>query len=52
MDIYLDQKCEDWFRYMQFGNIMSIWDLSIISMSDADFDKFNVPTLNICPHKM
>ena len=38
LNIYSDDKCKDWFRYIQNGNIYSIWDLTIISQSDADFD--------------
>lgn len=38
LNVYCDDKCRDWFRYIQCGNIYSIWDLTIISQSDADFD--------------
>ena len=36
LNIYSDDKCKDWFRYIEWGNIYSIWDLTIISQSDAD----------------
>lgn len=36
LNVYSDDKCKDWFRYIQGGNIYSIWDLTIISQSDAD----------------
>lgn len=35
MNIYCDDKCKEWFKYIVWGNIYSIWDLSIISQSDA-----------------
>lgn len=34
LNIYCDDKCRDWFRYIEWGNIYSIWDLTIISQSD------------------
>lgn len=34
--IIYDEKCNDWFRFIESGIILSIWDLDIISMSDAD----------------
>lgn len=40
LNVYCDDKCRDWFRYIQWGNIYSIWDLTVISQSDADFDKY------------
>nr|DAE07217.1 MAG TPA: RNA dependent RNA polymerase [Siphoviridae sp. ctOSJ35]DAE15977.1 MAG TPA: RNA dependent RNA polymerase [Siphoviridae sp. ctIOF8] len=40
LNVYSDDKCKDWFRYLEWGNIYSIWDLTIISQSDADFDKY------------
>lgn len=38
LNVYSDDKCKDWFRYLEWGNVYSIWDLTIISQSDADFD--------------
>lgn len=38
MNVYSDDKCKEWFKYIEWGNIYSIWDLTIISQSDADFD--------------
>lgn len=38
MDIYTNKDCDEWFKYIKFGNIYSIWDLTIIAQSDADFD--------------
>lgn len=38
MNVYCDDKCKEWFKYIQWGNIYSIWDTTIISQSDADFD--------------
>lgn len=40
LNVYSDDKCKDWFKYIEWGNIYSIWDLTIISQSDADFDKY------------
>lgn len=40
LNVYSDDKCKDWFRYLEWGNVYSIWDLTIISQSDADFDKY------------
>lgn len=36
LNVYSDDKCRDWFKYIEWGNIYSIWDLTIISQSDAD----------------
>ena len=50
LNVYCDDKCRDWFRYIQGGNIYSIWDLTIISQSDAD--KFNCPRMQRCIYGM
>lgn len=34
MNVYSDDRCKEWFSHMPFGNILSIWDLTVISMSD------------------
>ena len=34
MNVYSDDKCKEWFKYINWGNIYSIWDLTIISQSD------------------
>ena len=34
MNVYCDDKCKEWFKYIKWGNIYSIWDLTIISQSD------------------
>ena len=44
--ISLDEKCKDWFQYIQSGMIMSIWDVGMMLCSDADFDKF-CPLVNL-----
>ena len=44
LNICFDEKCKDWFKYIYSGNIYNIWDTTIISQSDADFDK----QLSIC----
>ena len=36
MNVYTNEECEKWFKYIRWGNIYSIWDLTIISQSDAD----------------
>lgn len=36
--ISLDEKCKDWFQYIQSGMIMSIWDVGMMLCSDADYD--------------
>lgn len=35
LNIYCDDKCREWFKYIEWGNIYNIWDLTIISQSDA-----------------
>ena len=35
-NIYNDERCQEWFKYIKHGNILSIFDLTVISMSDAD----------------
>lgn len=37
-EIYSDDKCLEWYKYIKSGMIMSIWDLGMILCSDADFD--------------
>lgn len=36
MNVYSDEKCNEWFKYIQWGNVLSIFDLTVISMSDSD----------------
>lgn len=36
MNVYTDEKCTEWFKYIQWGNIYSILDTTIISQSDAE----------------
>ena len=36
--IHNNEKCSEWFQYIQSGMIMSIWDSSMARSSDADFD--------------
>lgn len=36
MNVYSNDDCKKWFKYIEYGNIYSIWDLTIISQSDAD----------------
>lgn len=38
MNIYNDDKCKDWFRYIQSGMIVNIWDTAMMRASDADYD--------------
>lgn len=38
MNVYSDDKCKEWFKYIEWGNVLSIFDLTVISMSDSDFD--------------
>lgn len=45
LNVYCDDKCRDWFRYIEWGNIYSIWDLTIISQSDADSHKLSENTV-------
>ena len=45
LNIYSDEKCLEWFKYIYSGNIYNIWDTTIIAQSDADFDK---QQLSIC----
>lgn len=33
-EIYSDDKCLEWYQYIQSGMIMSIWDLGMILCSD------------------
>ena len=35
-NVYNDERCQEWFKYIKHGNILSIFDLTVISMSDAD----------------
>lgn len=39
MNVFSDDKCKEWFKYIEWGNVYSILDLTVISQSDADFDK-------------
>ena len=36
LDVYNDNRCLEWYQYIKSGNIMNIWDMTVISMSDAD----------------
>ena len=38
MNVCSDEKCKEWFKYIEWGNVLSIFDLAVISMSDSDFD--------------
>lgn len=38
LNVYNDARCEEWYQYIQSGNIMNIHDMTVISMSDADYD--------------
>lgn len=38
MNIYSDEKCADWYKYIVSGNITNIWDMMAIRCSDADYD--------------
>lgn len=38
LDLCFDEKCKDWFRYIYSGHIYNIWDTTIISQSDGDYD--------------
>lgn len=37
-EIYNDERCMEWYKHIQSGMIMSIWDLGMILCSDADYD--------------
>lgn len=36
LSVYSDEKCTEWFKYIKWGNMLSIRDLTAIAMSDAD----------------
>lgn len=36
MNVYCNDECKKWFKYIQWGNVLSIFDLTVISMSDSD----------------
>jgi len=38
LSVYSNDECNEWFKYIYWGNILNIWDLTAISMSDADYD--------------
>lgn len=38
MNVYTNSSCDNWFRYINSGNIMNIWDTAMMRCSDADFD--------------
>lgn len=38
LNIYSNTDCEYWYKYIQSGNIINIWDMTAIAMSDADYD--------------
>lgn len=46
MNVYSDEKCKEWFKYIEWGNVLSIFDLTVISMSDSDFDGKILPSIN------
>lgn len=38
MNIYNDDMCQEWFKYIKSGHIFNIHDMTVIAMSDADYD--------------
>lgn len=36
MNIYNDDMCRDWFKYIRSGHVFNIHDMTVIAMSDAD----------------
>lgn len=44
LDVYSNDKCLEWYKYIKSGVIFNIWDMTLIAQSDADYDK-----LNYCP---
>lgn len=36
MNVYSDEKCLEWYQYIQSGNIFNIWDTALMRASDAD----------------
>lgn len=36
LDVYSDDKCMEWYQYIHSGNMMNVWDMTVIAMSDAD----------------
>ena len=36
LNVYNNVQCEEWFKYINSGNMFNIWDMTVISMSDAD----------------
>ena len=38
LDIYNDDKTQEWFQHIKSGMVFNIWDTSMIRMSDADYD--------------
>lgn len=38
MNIYSDEKCEKWYKYIKSGMILNIWDTALMRASDADYD--------------
>ena len=36
LNIYSDENCLEWFKYIYSGNIYNVWDTTIIAQSDAD----------------
>ena len=38
MNIYSDDKCLEWYKYIVSGNITNVWDMMAIRCSDSDYD--------------
>lgn len=38
LNVYHNDKCNYWFKYIYSGNIYNIWDMTLIAESDADYD--------------
>lgn len=38
LNIYNDDKCQKWFKYLPFGNVYNIWDMTTAAQSDCDYD--------------
>lgn len=43
LDVYSDDKCLEWYKYIKSGVMFNIWDMTLIAQSDADYDKNNCP---------
>ena len=38
LKVYSDDKCMEWYQYINSGNMMNVHDMTVIAQSDADFD--------------